>query len=102
MGCRRATEPGNCRSMSCDDPVQLNRESLPRLCDGDSGCVKGLLQTLVLFFLERGAEMRPCEDAGIKERKRTDLTTSKPRPKKKPSSEINVIHAHIQPADVYV
>lgn len=54
--------------MSCDDPEQLNRESLSGLCDGDSACVKGLFETAVLFFLERGAEMRLCEDAGIEKR----------------------------------
>lgn len=70
MGRQRATLPCNCWIVSGDDPVQLSRESLSWLCDGDSGCVKGLLETVFLFFLERGAEMRPCEDAGIEKKKK--------------------------------
>lgn len=46
------------------------------------GCVMQIAdeQRGFLFSHERGAEMRPCEDAGIKERggKKTDLTSSKP------------------------
>lgn len=57
MGCQLTTQPHNCWIMSFDDPVRLDRESLSRLCDGDSGCsvcVKGApLGTG--FVLKRGS-----------------------------------------------
>lgn len=44
--------------------------------------------------------MRPCEDAGIKEW--WGGISPPAKHDKKPSSDINVIHAHIQQTDVYV
>lgn len=45
MGCQLTTQPRNCWIMSFDDPLQLNGESLSRLCDGDRECSvwRGLL-----------------------------------------------------------
>ena len=54
MGCQLTTPPHNCWIMSFDDPVQLNRESLSGLCDGDSGrsAYGVLLQSTGLFLKE--------------------------------------------------
>lgn len=45
-----APQPRNCCIISWDDPVQLNRKSVPRLRDGDSGRVEGLLKTVFYFY----------------------------------------------------
>lgn len=61
----------------------------------------GAPQNSLLFFPERGAEMRPCENAGRKERGEKGISPPA-KHDKKPSSDRNVIHAHIQQTDVYV
>lgn len=57
--------------MSRDDPVQLNRESLSRLCDEIVNVERGGSSKLSFyFFLESGNERRLCEDTRIKEQKK--------------------------------
>lgn len=107
--CSRRGKPGEATEASSTDQLLSGGVGVPPQPRPSStenchpGCVMEIADERrgFLFSHERAAEMRPCEDAGMKETGKKCISPPANHDKK-PSSEINVIHAHMQQADVYV